>query len=182
MNSTVFIIRSCSGDVDIPVLLLGSAALNLSRVYIDSGTGKHRRNLHLGEQCLNVIQRPALLGMHAFTGNDYISSFFRKGKKRCWQVVNGNEEFQKLFSELGEAELLTDNQLHQLEKFTCALYGKKSSTSVNQVRRELFWKKLNKQKKIIDLSLLPPCLQSLQKHCHRANYVSRMWRLAHQPV
>ena len=80
LNSTVFIIRSCSGDVDIPVLLLGSTTLDLSRVYIDSGTGKYRQDLHLGKQSLGQslgqIQREALLGMHAFTGNDYVSSFF----------------------------------------------------------------------------------------------------------
>ena len=89
LNNTVFIIRSCSGDVDIPVLLLGSTALDLSRVYIDSGTGKYRQDLHLGKQSLGQIQREALLGMHAFTGNDYISSFFRRGKKTMLENSDG---------------------------------------------------------------------------------------------
>ena len=80
-----------------------------------------------------------------------------------------NDEFLKLLSDLGKTEYLTVDQLLELERYTCALYGKKNSKSTNQVRRDLFWTKLNKQKKIVDLSLLPPCQTSLQKHCHRAN-------------
>ena len=36
--------------------------------------------------------------------------------------------------------------------------------------------------KVPDLSVLPPCNSSLQKHIQRANYVDRIWRKAEDPI
>ena len=36
---------------------------------------------------LFLDQRRALVGINAFSGNDYIASFFRKGKKTNWKTV-----------------------------------------------------------------------------------------------
>ena len=35
---------------------------------------------------------------------------------------------------------------------------------------------------MIDLSLLPPCQTSLERHIRRANYVARIWRQASHPM
>ena len=55
------------------------------KVYLDSGRADARRliplaSVELAEQHIN-----ALLGFHAFAGNDYVSSFFTKEKKTCWK-------------------------------------------------------------------------------------------------
>ena len=42
----------------------------------------------------------------------------------------------------------------------------------------LFWKHYHKNRKIIDVSLLPPCSSSLWKHTSRAYYVSKIWKNA----
>ena len=34
---------------------------------------------------INEQGKEALIGFHAITGNDYISSFFGKGKRKCWK-------------------------------------------------------------------------------------------------
>ena len=44
---------------------------------------------------INEQGKEALIGFHAITGNDYISSFFGKGKRKCWKklyqkYLNGN--------------------------------------------------------------------------------------------
>ena len=65
-------LRSPSGDIDIPIILLANGNYNL-RVSVDSSTGKHRK--------LTDDQKQALVGLHSFTGNDYVSSFLRKGEK-----------------------------------------------------------------------------------------------------
>ena len=57
----------------------------------------------------------------------------------------------------------------------CELYGSKCD-EVNEARYELFHKKYSKQNKLIDLALLPPCKNVLEKHLQRANYVSRLWK------
>ena len=68
----VCVVRSNSGDIDIPTILLGI-------VYIGNGTGKIRRILALNKCNLTDQQRKALVGVHVFTENDYVASFLRKG-------------------------------------------------------------------------------------------------------
>ena len=73
------LVRSPSGDIDILVLFLLHFVDGL-RVLIDNGTGKTRKIIDISSSELSVDHRKALAGMHAFSGNDYVSSFFRKGK------------------------------------------------------------------------------------------------------
>ena len=51
----------------------------------------------------------APLGVHAFSGNDYVSSFMRKGKKECWKLVKDDEEFLTVFSGLAFKAFLLSN-------------------------------------------------------------------------
>ena len=47
---------------------------------------------------------------------------------------------------------------------------------MNSVRAKLFEKKYTKEKKVIDMSILPPCKSVLTLHIKRANYVAKMWK------
>ena len=124
-EDTVCVVRSTSGDTDIPVILL---ALPFNhRVMIDNGTGKSRKILDLNKSDLNDIQRKALLGMHAFPGNDYVSCMLRKGKHLCWKHVKGNKRFLELFRSLGTEVQINDDQLNGLEEFVCVIFGQKNS-------------------------------------------------------
>ena len=73
------ILRSSSGDSDIMII-----AINLidssKRVLVDYGNGKNRKGVWLNSIDLDDNIRAALIGLHAFTGNDYVSSFFKRGK------------------------------------------------------------------------------------------------------
>ena len=69
-----------------------------------------------------------------------------------------------------------------LEKYVCRLYGERRVKEVNEARSTIFWRKIKKENKVIDISLLPPCQSSLKKHTVRSNYVARMWRRASMPV
>ena len=71
------------------------------RVFIDNGTGKSRKLIWLGGINLSHEKCKALLGMHAFTGNDYAPSFFKKGKEMCWKLVRKFEKFERCFINLG---------------------------------------------------------------------------------
>eukprot|EP00794_Sanderia_malayensis_P013417 gene13417-14793_t len=46
----------------------------------------------------------------------------------------------------------------------------------------LFWKAFERNKKVADLSLLPPCSSTLKKHIQRSSYVASLWRQANQPL
>ena len=176
------VVRSSSGDTDIPIILLGGLRKDDVDVYIDNGTGKARHLLHLNACDLNNKQALTWIGLHAYSGNDYISSFLRRGKTVCWKAVKDNELFLDLFSSLRTEEYLSEETLQCLERFVCAIYGMRKCSAVNEARKAIFWKNLKQKNKITDISLLPPCSTSLQKKSLRANYVANMWRHAKYPI
>eukprot|EP00794_Sanderia_malayensis_P020850 gene20850-biopygen15376 len=179
-EDSVCVVRSSSGDTDIPVILL-AMPFNL-HVMIDNGTGKSRKYLDLRQSGLSDIQRSALLGMHAFSGNDYVSSMLRKGKQLCWKHIKDSDIFLEVFSSLGTQMELDHHQLQELEKFVCVIFGEARLDSVNDARKKIFWERFENKKKIVDLSLLPPCQSSLAKHSRRSNYIAYMWRSAYRPM
>ena len=156
------VVRSCSADIDIPVILIGTLGTQDMPIYIDNGTGKYRRILHLNESDMTAKQQKALIGYHAFTGNDYVSSFLTE-TKRTWTIIQNNEELLNLFGKLSEGNL-TEDLYKGLEKFVCTIYNEKKCEGVNDARSALFWKKLHRNKKVTDILLLPPCSSSLKRH------------------
>ena len=179
-EDTVCMVRSSSGDIDIPVILV-AGEFN-SRILIDNGTGKSRKILDVSACRLSEKQKKALLGLHSFTGNDYVSSILRKGKQLCWKHVKDNLTFLDLFANLGNSQGITSDQLAGLEHFVCTIFGRRQQHSVNEARKDIFWEKFEKYGKVIDLSLFPPCQTSLELHSKRASFVARMWRNASNPI
>ena len=53
------------------------------RVFVDYGDGKNRKGVWLNSIHLDDNIRAALIGFHAFSGNDYVSSIFERGKQGC---------------------------------------------------------------------------------------------------
>ena len=163
-------IRSPSGDVDILVLFLLHA--DGTRVLIDNGTGNARKIIDIHSVNMCIEQRRALAGMHAFSGNDYVSSFFRKGKTLVWKWIMKNPQFMEVFGNLGNFKF------EDLEKFVCSLYGYPKESSVNKVRTLLFLKSFYQEHKPIDLCNIPPCFENLRLHFKRSNYVSTIFQRA----
>lgn len=179
-QKTVCLVRSPSGDVDIPVVLLNIQHENL-KIYIDNGTGKSRKVLNICESSMSPTQKKAVTGFHALTGNDYNSAFFYKGKLNLWEKIKDDENILESFCRLGTEPEVSHNLQNELEKIVCLFYGQKKCNSVNEARYKIFWSNY-KRGKIIDLCFLPPCRSSLVLHCMRANYIARMWRLSDLPI
>ena len=94
-------VRSPSGDIDIIVLFLLHQFDGI-RGLRDNGTGeKNRKIIDMTTSTLSSEYRQALAGVHAFSGHDYVSCFFRKGNKMLWKMVVKNPTFVKTFAELG---------------------------------------------------------------------------------
>ena len=91
--------------------------------FLDSGRGNNRKGFLLKEIVLNTEVKKSLIGFHAFTGNDYVSSFYRKGKAACWKILEKNSKFLKAFQDLGSNWELTDETFELLEEHICVLYG-----------------------------------------------------------
>jgi len=110
---TRVIIRSPSGDTDIIVLCV--ALLKRDQVMIDNGSGKARTYIWLGNLELSSSKCAAVLGLHASSGNDYISSFFEKGKEKCWKLLEKFEKFKTCFSNFGTELTLQDHDFQKLQ-------------------------------------------------------------------
>ena len=62
--------------------MFGNVSSAAERMWVDYGTGDHRHILYLKPIGMDDDEKKlALLGFDATTGNDYVSSLFRQGKK-----------------------------------------------------------------------------------------------------
>ena len=118
-------------------MLLANEMPNLL-VYVDIGAGKNRKVMDLSSCSLSKDQKKALLGMHVFTGNDYVSSFLRIGKQVCWKLIKDIAEFLQIFGEQGSQDSVSESTAAGLEKFVFSLYGEKHLSSVNRVKKSYF--------------------------------------------
>ena len=90
----------------------------------------------------------SLIPFHALIGNDYVSSFFRKGKLHCWKVLEKSERFSAAIQQLGATWELPSSTLQQVQAFVCALYGNKKCRGVNELRANMFDKKYTQKNKV----------------------------------
>ena len=67
----------------------------LANVYIDYGNASSQKGIYLSELNLTKSEKESLLGMHAFSGNDFMSSFFRKSKVHCWKIMKTSDNSRK---------------------------------------------------------------------------------------
>ena len=106
-----------------------------------------------------------------------------KSKVESSLKVSGTFQIERTAAATSTTEsLLSQQVIDSLEKFVCCLYGEKHIESVNEARKRIFWKNFERDEKVTDLSLLPPCKSSLEKHILRANYVARISRQARKPI
>ena len=111
--------------------------------------------------------------MHAFTGCDSASAFSGKGKLTALKLRKRRPAYQELFQRLGVEWELSDELFVRLQEFTCLMYSSNPGTKdVNVLRYRLFCARKGE----LESHQLPPCQDTLRKHCERANYQSAIWR------
>jgi len=177
-SGNTVLVRSPSGDIDILMLFLLHQFEN-KRVLIDNGTGNGRKIIDTISTNLTQLQRQALAGVHAFSGNDYVSSFFRKGKKRFWDVLTKHETFVQTFANLGLFGHVMEETKQELEEFVCLIYGDSTCKRVVKLRTKILNQKFKKQK-TVEVIMLPPCSRNLEFHTQRLNYVANLFSEANR--
>ena len=118
---------------------------------------KNRKVLRLSDLVLSVEEEKALIGFQAFTGNDYVSSFFGKGKMKCWRILKSDPLFMDMFISFGSTWQLDSETFKVFEKYVCQLYGRKHEENVNDAHYKMFKYTYERKMIIPDLSLLPLC-------------------------
>ncbi|XP_034023427.1 odorant receptor 131-2-like [Thalassophryne amazonica] len=116
-------------------------------------------------QILPRLISPILYGLRDRTFRQYLKQYLQCTLRR-------NETFCETFKKMGRDWTLSLELYEGLQEFTCKLYSSKSRiTNISEMRYALFC-----AKKGIESWQLPPCSDSLRKHCLRANYQSAIWR------
>ena len=116
------VLRSLSGDTDITVLAVALID-DRNRVLYDHENGDNRKTFWLNSINISDKHRSAIIGFHAFTGNDHVSSFFRKGKKRCCEVAIKNSLFLAAFAKPWDHWNLEEQVILTLEEYICCIFG-----------------------------------------------------------
>ncbi|KAL8587495.1 hypothetical protein ACOMHN_000901 [Nucella lapillus] len=164
-----------SNDTDILVLNIALCGAIKAPLYQRSETSTRTQLIDIGKvaSSLGPSVCTALLGLHAYTGCDSVSSFAGKGKVAALKMLKSNENVQQAFSGLGKDWELSGELFEKLEQFTCKLYApKQPTTGVNELRYQLFCAKNGD----IESHQLPPCQDCLWKYAQRANYQAGLWR------
>lgn len=64
----------------------------------------------------------ALPAWYVFTGCSYEPSFYGKGRRSCFKILEKNTQFQISFGNIGSSLSISQNDAAVLEQYTCALY------------------------------------------------------------
>ena len=141
------------------------------RVLVDNGTEKSRKVIDITSSTLPNIQKQALIGLHAVSGNDSVPSFFRKGRIAFWKAMLKRAEFIELFDGLGVTTDLSGTSALNIEKVVCFLYGDQRIASVDELRHKMFCQKIEKELKsrrpqpLASLQIKPPNPHNTSKLC-----------------
>ena len=113
-----------ASDTDVLVILLGMIGRHLtsqrptaySRIIMDGGSGNSRRHIYVSSiaNALEAKQKglaAAMPGLHAITGSDFTTAFYREGKIKRREVLEKDTEgtFIQFFSRLVSR---SENQNH----------------------------------------------------------------------
>ena len=133
-------------DTDVMVIFLGNMAkmpdntTTKCPVWLNMSTSTSRRYVNINsilQEIGNNVAK-ALPGYHLFTGSDFTSAFWRKGKVRPLQLMRKNQKFIDIFSKLGLFDTIPEEDILEFEKYTCLLYGQKGCADINKARANIF--------------------------------------------
>ena len=183
--------RVRSPDSDIFWILLYHARKIDITILFDTGHGNKKRLINITNLSKHYTEQmcEAMLALHAFTGCDSVSSFRGIGKIKPLKLLLKSPAHCDALRHLGDDWNIDDDLLSGCEKFTCALYGKCKSESVDEVRHLMLKSKCDGDISVdslksstIDLARLPPSRACLREHVARTNYQTRVWKMANVAI
>ena len=104
--------KSASGDTEIIILSISLLSTYKENVFLENGSRTYNVLYWLGNFDLLPQKCLPLIGLHAFTGSNYVSSFFRKEKNGYWKLV------QKY--NVG-SPALAEETINPIEEYVCYL-------------------------------------------------------------
>jgi hypothetical protein len=197
-NAMNIVVRA--SDTDVAIILLNHCERFNAHIWMDIGTSANNNRRYVDvssiSRTLGTQLCRALPGFHAFTGSDYTSAFYKKGKKRPFKILEESQAFQKAFGEMAGGKLRV-KAMEEIMTFTARMYGAKAGakanheTHLNTHRFKVFEKSYapkatakNPLEKLkgIDAAMIPPCEAEVTQQIKRATFVAKMWADAHEKM
>lgn len=174
LGGTVIIVGE---DIDLLVLLTAqeqqTAFCNI--FLLKPGKGSQDNLMYSPSHCkLSDIAKKNILLLHAFSGCDSTSAFFRKGKKTFVKTFEKNSSLQRTAAVFIDPNA-TPNQIADAgAKFIVTLYTEGSTKSLNETRFDLFQRTLSKND--FNLACLPPTDAAARQHSLRVYFQVQVWK------
>ena len=166
---TNIVIRT--NDTDVLVLAIASQVhLNFAELWLSFGTGRSHKFIpvHDAQRQVGRSTALALPGFHAFTGCDQISSFWKKGKNRAWEIWQMYPEFTQAFvvlSGMRPTKESVDAVFPLINQYAARLWQTDDQYHcVDMLRMHQF---VHKGK---SFDTMPPGSDALKQHTYRAAY------------
>ena len=86
------------------------------RLFIEYGSRSNKKGCWLKDSALNEVSINALLGLHPFSGSDFVSSFFGNESQNDVRYYKTFSKFADCFSQLGAELDLSDALFNELEE------------------------------------------------------------------
>ena len=181
--------RVKSPDSDVFFILLHYASTVGVTVMFDTGTGNKQRLIDVSKIAakLGHDQCTAFMALHAYSGCDSTSAFRWIGKLKPLKTLQRLPKYIPTLKRLGDTWDVPDEDIGELESFTCAIYGRASKVSkVDDLRFIRINEVCAKESRLVpsatlDMATFPPCKKSLTQHIRRVNHQVGIWKRAHIP-
>ena len=184
-----------TSDTDCLVIALGckhlyDSMLNLwLEVGVQSNNTQRFINVNSLYTCLGELFCKSLPAYHALTGCDYTASFARRGKVKPLIVLEKDEDTQIALHNIGSTDQVCNETYKAIQKYVCAIYGKKKLSDINEVRMEIFLEKYrpkNREEQLsnakkLEGSMMPPCWKVLLQKLRRCQLITRLWLSSVEP-
>ena len=142
-------------DVDLLIILTALAGYNSNIYMLKPGRGNTESKLYTPSSTnFGLTIKNNILFLHAFSGGDTTSAFFRQGKLKFVKLLEKNELLQDLVSIFREPFADPEKIAEAGKSLIVELYGTNGCKSLCDARYQCFAQTLNKAN--FSLASLPP--------------------------
>ncbi|XP_044579087.1 uncharacterized protein LOC123261518 [Cotesia glomerata] len=162
-------------DVDLLVLLTARTPTEKTIFFLKPGKAQHQSDIYSSKSLFTLVKcKDHVLFLHAITGCDTTSAFYRRGKTAVFKMfekqdlIQWAEVFKK--SNSTQQEVITNGI-----RFLLSMYGAPKKTTCLDKHRYACFVKNTKNKKQVQLACLPPTSVAAHQHLFRIYYQVQVW-------
>lgn len=161
-------------DVDLLVILTALAGSNNNIHFLKQGKGNTENKLYTQSSMkYGSVIKDNILFLHAFSGADTTSAFYKKGKLKFVNLLEKHEELQELAAVFKKPHADPTEIAEAGKAFILQLYGNKECKSLGDLRYQCFVKTLSRS--TFTLSSLPPTDAAARFHSLRTYLQVQKW-------